>query len=181
MALAYLVDGYNVLHQAPGFANLLRRDFEGARDQFVERLACFSRGQGCTVRVVFDGKGERQGRSEGPVTLDGGGFEVLFSPGHHTADVLIERLAYTAPSRRDVVVVTADRAIRQLCQGMGTLTIGPAVFLETVNEALNDTRATVQRTQAVAPLARVEDRMSGKTRDSLLALREKLSGSESKK
>lgn len=181
MAMAYLVDGYNVLHHAPAFASLLRRDFETARDSFVERLACFSRSRGCAVRIVFDGKGERQSRTEGPATLENGGFDVIYSPGHHTADVVIERLAYTAASRRDVVVVTADRAIRQLCQGMGTLIVGPENFMATVNEALDETRTSVQRTQANAPLARVEDRMSGTTRDGLLALRAKLAGGSDKK
>jgi predicted RNA-binding protein with PIN domain len=104
------------------------------------------------------------------------GLEVVYSPGHLTADALIEREVYNAETRRHLVVVSGDRSLRDLCRGLGALVMNPDNFLVTVRESVGQARQSLQQShQAHRPL-RIEDRLSDETLRYLRNLKDKLEG-----
>lgn len=118
-----IVDGYSLLHRrkpskdAPELAvarRRLLRDIENISDALAEKIT-----------VVFDGRGSASDFAE-----ESPHIEVLFSPGHHTADTVIERLVHEASDAGKVLVVTSDRAERQTVEASGGTTMGCGTFLE---------------------------------------------------
>ena len=69
----------------------------------------------------------------------------------------------------DVVVVTNDRGVRDLCRGMGALVMDAGNFLNSIQESRQDTSEALQRTRQVKP-HHLEDRLD----EDALALLEKL-------
>jgi len=172
MALFYYIDGYNVLHHSTALRPLLRADFETARDALIEKVARFVVSSGHRVRIVFDGRGRR---AESVVTVPKvSGLEVIYSPGHQTADALIERQVYNSPERRQLVVVSADRSLRDLCTGLGAMVMSPDNFLITAREAAGHTRNSLHHPQHAHRPLRVEDRLSEETLRYLRHLQGKL-------
>jgi predicted RNA-binding protein with PIN domain len=86
----YLFDGYNLLH-AGGFSN---------PQALVDRLAGYVAERGVVGIVVFDGDGAE---------VSYGSLVVRYAP---SADTLLERLAAEHRGRREVILVSTDRAIR---------------------------------------------------------------------
>ena len=89
MAEVHLVDGYNVLHQSQKLLHLVRQDMETAREAFIDKVAHFCIQTGKHVVVVFDGRGpqviQKVAHNRSVPSL-----EVLYSPGHLTADAVID-------------------------------------------------------------------------------------------
>ncbi len=172
MPLTYLVDGYNVLHREPRFRGLLRHDLETARDALAEHVAAFCMASHDSVKLVFDGQGRQ------PETLTAPGadprFEIIYSPGKHTADTVIERLVYTAPKRSNVVVVTSDNGLRGLCRGLGAFSMAPESFLTTVREARNRAASFQEQRQHKGSLSELEDRLDPSALRALRNLRKRL-------
>jgi len=153
----YLVDGYNVLHCTAAYKPMMRMGLETARDAFINQLALFCANSQDSVTVVFDGSESL----ESNVTPFAGvpRLEVRYSPGKHSADTVIERLIYNAPERTRAVVVTRDRGLRELCQGMGAFSMAPESFLTTVREWESRTAQHVQTYHARKNIAAVEERL----------------------
>jgi hypothetical protein len=86
----YLFDGYNLLH-AGGFSN---------PQALVDRLAGYVAERGVVGIVVFDGDGAE---------VSYGSLVVRYAP---SADTLLERLAAEHRGRREVILVSTDRAVR---------------------------------------------------------------------
>jgi predicted RNA-binding protein with PIN domain len=172
MADTYYIDGYNVIHHSAALRPLLKHSFENARDALIDRAARFAIATGLQVKVVFDGRG-RKAESATPV-LTAPGLEVMYSPGHLTADAMIERIVYNSPDRRSVVVVSADRGIRTLCHTLNALVMDPDNFLASVEEKDALTRSIVQNMQKPDGASRVEERLDGDTIEKLRNLRDKL-------
>lgn len=157
MAPIYFVDGYNVIHHSARLRPLALESFERARDALVENVGRFCVATGHTVKIVFDGRGRR---AEPAPPLKGiKGLEVLYSPGHQSADALIERAVYQTPNRRNVIVVSGDRGIRDLCRGLSALVMDPDTFLDTIGESESETRAAMNHLQRADTLNRVENRL----------------------
>jgi predicted RNA-binding protein with PIN domain len=173
MPLLYYIDGYNVLHHSTQLRPLLKVDFETARDALVEKVARFCVNANQSARVVFDGRGRRA--EHAPHIPKVPGLEVLYSPGHQTADALIERQVYNAPERRHIVVVSGDRSLRDLCTGMGAMVMSPDNFLIAAREAAGHTQTSLTSgpPHAHRPL-RIEDRLDEETMRYLRHLKSKL-------
>jgi predicted RNA-binding protein with PIN domain len=171
MATLYYIDGYNAVHHAPALVELARHDLERARDTLVDYVAHFCSITGERARVVFDGQGRQAQPGRRPTAP---GVEVIFAPGHKSADAYIERAVYKTADRREIVVVTADRGIRDLCMGLGALVMSPEAFLNTARQ--QDTMQSAQRRVSGDGnvLGRIEDRIEADTRTRLQALRDKL-------
>ncbi len=167
----YFVDGYNIIHSCHRLRPLLGDSIERARDALVERIAAFCAMMGDRVTLVFDGRD--RGRFVHPA-LGGDTFEILYTSGEQSADALIERTVYNHPNRRDVVVVTGDQGIRQLCRGLGALVMGPENFIESMDGATKSARGVMQRVEERSGPIRLEDRLDDRTRRALEALRKKL-------
>ena len=112
-----IVDGYNVIHAWVPLKRLLDVSLEAARDRLVERLAVYALVNGSEVTVVFDAH-HSASRTNSEELVDG--VRVVFTRKGHSADHVIERIAYAAGEAGDVITVaTSDRTQRDLVRGMG--------------------------------------------------------------
>ena len=112
-----IVDGYNVIHAWVSLKRLLDVSLEAARDKLVERLAVYGMVTGSDVTVVFDAH-HSAARKNSEELVEG--VRVVFTRKGHSADHVIERIAYAAGEAGDVITVaTSDRMQRDLVRGMG--------------------------------------------------------------
>jgi predicted RNA-binding protein with PIN domain len=112
-----IVDGYNVIHAWLPLKRLLEVSLEAARDKLVERLSVYGMVSGAEVTVVFDAH-HSAARMNSEVLIEG--VRVIFTRKGHSADHVIERIAYAAGEAGDVITVaTSDRTQRDLVRGMG--------------------------------------------------------------
>lgn len=169
----YYVDGYNVLHTSSLLRPLVEQDFESARDAFIDKVAAFCVATGKRVVVVFDGRGRHQ-----PEALIHNhrvaGLEILFSPSNLSADAVIERQIHQQSNRLEAVVVSNDRGLRELCRGMGALTMEADNFLATVREAAQETRATLDNVRRGSSIEHLEDRLDSGSMARLEDLKKRL-------
>ncbi|MBI4559768.1 MAG: NYN domain-containing protein [Candidatus Hydrogenedentes bacterium] len=172
MQFAYYIDGYNVIHHCRVLGPLARRDFESARDVFIEQVHGFSTVTGHLTRVVFDGRGAWA--EAHPNKVNTVGLEVIFTPRRQSADAFIERTVYTATHRNEIIVVSGDRGIRDFCHRLGTLVMGPDNFLATIQDAQTQFRASLRHHHRVTRRERIEDRVDESTLARLRELRQKL-------
>lgn len=168
----YYIDGYNVIHQCPRLLRLTKTDFESARDSLIERVARFVGTTGDPSTIVFDGRGRN---AEPHIPFRGPpGLEVIYSPGHLTADAVIERYVYSSSNRRDIVVVTGDRGIRDLCRGLGSLVMSPEHFLTIVEESLANSTAHLRTTFEKFSTNFLEDRLTNDARERLQRIKDSI-------
>jgi len=170
--MRYYVDGYNVLHKSKTLRPLLHASIERAREALIDRLAEYCTATHQEVILVFDGQSGHQAsladHYRGVASLT-----VLYAPARHSADAEIERRVYLEPRKLEVVVVSNDRGLRDLCRGMGALTMEADSFLATTRETRRDIEDTLTRTRAPRH-ASIEEGLSQRSRDTLKALRDKL-------
>jgi predicted RNA-binding protein with PIN domain len=139
-----IVDGYNVAHAWPELKRLLTgASLEAARDRLVERLSVFGMVVGADVTVVFDAH-HSAARNNSEQTVDG--VRVIFTRKGHSADHIIERMAYDATQAGDVITVaTSDRFQRDLVRGMGGAVISALELERRVIDAEAEMSRRVQR------------------------------------
>lgn len=139
-----IVDGYNVIHAWPELKRLLSgASLEAARDRLVERLSVFGMVVGADVTVVFDAH-HSTARTNSEETVDG--VRVLFTRKGHSADHVIERMAYDAAQAGDILTVaTSDRFQRDLVRGMGGAVISALELERRVIDAESELGRRVQK------------------------------------
>jgi predicted RNA-binding protein with PIN domain len=172
MAKHYYIDGYNVIYHSSALRSVIQRDLERARELLIDRVAQFCITTATETHLVFDGRG-RSRADKIPHHRHVDHLHVIYTPLEKTADAWIEREVYKHHDRMQVCVVTNDRGIRDLCRGMGALTMDSENFLSTVHESHTDVREVIQR-KGQNDAAFVEDRLSGASLDILRKLRDKL-------
>lgn len=168
----YLIDGYNLIHQVPQFRARLDTDFEAAREALIAFVGHFSGSTHSPCVLVFDGRGsaaQAQPREAHLPYLD-----IVFASEKHSADTVIERMVYRSERRRECVVVSGDRGIRDLCFAMGALVMGPPNFIALVHAAENSVRHEIQQQPRGTSIKRIEDRLDPRQRAALEALRKQL-------
>ncbi len=111
-----LVDGSNLLHAWPELRRLERRDRDTARGRLLHAVRLLHDMERLRVTVVFDGKGA-EARVEHPSGEDT--LTQIFSPGHLTADDVIEHLVAQAIDPAQCLVATDDRAERMTVETAG--------------------------------------------------------------
>lgn len=171
MPQTYYIDGYNVIYHSSLLRPLAAQNFELARETLIEKVVRYCVASGSQAKIVFDGRGRGKDAGAGRTIQ---GVEIIYSPGHITADSLIERVVYNAADRRAIIVVSADRGIRNLCGNLNALVMQPDNFLSSVHEADSQTRATIQNMQKPDTQRRVEERLDSKSLGALQALRDQL-------
>lgn len=141
-----IVDGYNVAHAWPDLKRLLTgASLEAARDRLIERLSVFGMVVGADVTVVFDAH-HSAARNNSEQTVDG--VRVIFTRKGHSADHIIERMAYDATQAGDVITVaTSDRFQRDLVRGMGGAVISALELERRVIDAEAEMGRRVQKYQ----------------------------------
>ena len=138
-----IVDGYNVIHAWPQLKRLLDVSLEAARDKLVERLSVFGMVVGADVTVVFDAH-HSTARTNSEELVEG--VRVLFTRKGHSADHVIERIAYDASQSGDAITVaTSDRFQRDLVRGMGGAVISALELERRVVDAEQELGRRVQR------------------------------------
>jgi predicted RNA-binding protein with PIN domain len=138
-----MVDGYNVIHAWPPLKQLLEVSLEAARDKLVERLAVYAMVTGADVTVVFDAH-HSAARKNSEELVEG--VHVVFTRKGHSADNVIERIAYAATGGGDAITVaTSDRTQRDLVRGMGGAVIDARELERRVVEAEKEMGRRVER------------------------------------
>jgi predicted RNA-binding protein with PIN domain len=139
-----IVDGYNVIHAWPQLKRLLGdASLEAARDKLVERLSVFGMVAGADVTVVFDAH-HSTARTNSELLVEG--VHVIFTRKGHSADHVIERIAYDASQANDAITVaTSDRFQRDLVRGMGGAVISALELERRVVDAEQELGRRVQR------------------------------------
>jgi predicted RNA-binding protein with PIN domain len=135
-----LIDGYSLLHSWPELAPGVPRHSEQARDALVEMLTHYQDASNTPVTVFFDGQGPRRSK---PKNESVSPVEVLFSNSGQTADDLIERAAHRFQDYGEVLVVTDDRAERDVVGGFGGSVASCANFIGMIQNALADLEENV--------------------------------------
>lgn len=120
-----LIDGYSLLHRDPELAPLLPRDLQTARQRLVRKLEAVVDRLAEKTTLVFDGWQSGADEALSSPTLD-----VRFSPGHATADTVIERMVFAAPRPADLLVVTSDRSECETVAAAGAAVMSCAQFLD---------------------------------------------------
>jgi predicted RNA-binding protein with PIN domain len=141
-----IVDGYNVVHAWPQLKRLLgEASLEAARDKLIERLSVFGMVVGADITVVFDAH-HSAARTNSEELVDG--VHVVFTRKGHSADHVIERIAYDASQTGDAITVaTSDRFQRDLVRGMGGAVISALELERRVVEAEQELGRRVQKYQ----------------------------------
>lgn len=135
-----LVDGYSLLHQWPELAEDSPRHSEAARDALIDLLTQYQDASGTPVTIFFDGRGNRRTK---PKNEGAGTVEVIFSASGQTADSLIERAAHRFQPYGEVLVVTEDRAERDIVGGFGGSVASCGNFIHMIQNALANLRENV--------------------------------------
>ena len=141
-----IVDGYNVIHAWPSLKRLMSTaSLEDARDALVRRVAVMGLITGESVTVVFDAH-HSSAMTNSEETVEG--VRVVFTRKGQSADHAIERLAYGASSRGEVITVaTSDRFQSDLVRGMGGAVISAPELERRVVEAEQEMTRRVKRYQ----------------------------------
>ena len=111
MAVHYILDGYNVIHKIP---SLVAGTLEARREGLI-RILEVENPQGSVrnaVTIVFDGRAGMGVRHESTKV------RIIFSC-DETADEKIKEMVESADLRKNIVVVTDDKAIRFYVRKLG--------------------------------------------------------------
>lgn len=119
--LTLIVDGDNVVRALGVTA-------APAVEEFLQRLEMATVTKDWEVIVFFDGPERYLPREAGPLT-------VRYAKGR-SADSMIERMVHEHPDRRQVAVVTHDRAEGNLILGLGAFVWSPQRLAEEMRCAL---------------------------------------------
>ena len=165
----YYIDGYNVVHKSTLLKPLVHQNLEAAREALIEKVAHFCTATGHQATIVFDGKGPHHTTTQNDLP----NLEIIFSPSNLTADAVIERHVYKAEDRLNLVVVSNDQGIRDLCRGLGSLVMEPDYFLQSARESRRDISSTLKRTQKDKPHF-LENVLDDDTLNRLKKLKDKL-------
>jgi predicted RNA-binding protein with PIN domain len=145
--MGYLIDGNNLIGATPG----MDLGAANARQRLLRRLADFRNLPGKRpqrITVVFDGEPE-------PHFPQGSSFQgvrVLYSKPDSTADAVIRELVEAQVNKRELTVVTSDRALYTYVRSCGIR----ATTCEQFNERL----------QAALESAGIEDKVDAPVDDS---------------
>ncbi len=138
-----VVDGYNIIHAWPSLKRLLGVSLEAARDKLIERLSVYGLVTGAEVTVVFDSH-QKASRTNAEQLVEG--VRVIFTRRGHSADQVIERIAYEATGAGGVVTVaTSDHSQSDMVRGMGGAVISATELERRVLDAEEDLGRRLQR------------------------------------
>jgi predicted RNA-binding protein with PIN domain len=118
--MPYMVDGNNVMAQTVGW----HRDKAGTRRRLIHDLVRFVASKRVKLKVVFDGAPDE----EFPEGMKYKGVHILYARPGSDADSRIMELVDRASNKRDLVVVTSDRALALFVKHRGARTMRSGEF-----------------------------------------------------
>ncbi len=120
--------------QCPTLGRLVERDLEASRMKLVDLVVHFCSRSDDRAVIVFDGRQKSHSPQEDACST--AHVQVMFSSGGRSADAVIERMVYESRHQHgEIVVVSGDREIRELCRTLGALVISPGTFMGLVHDA----------------------------------------------
>jgi predicted RNA-binding protein with PIN domain len=126
-----VIDGYNLLHASRGMDHdWTHLELEEARTAIISFLATRRQPTRENITIVFDGAAELIVPRESRVH----GIEIVFSEPGVNADEAIRILVATSPNPKSVLVVTADRQIKDAVLKVGAKVVSPVSFLQRAEE-----------------------------------------------
>jgi predicted RNA-binding protein with PIN domain len=167
----YLIDGYNLLHQALGHGGVL--DLEAERRKLLDRIASLMGGSSDRAIVVFDSHIQTLQKTESATT----NVEVYFGSFSRSADSIIEREVYSLSTGESVVVVSSDYQLQQTIFLPNVIRRSSRQFVEDLQE---HTKRIAISPDCITMSHRIEDRIDPSTVDRLKALRDELAAREGK-
>lgn len=125
-----LVDGYNVLHAWPEFADMLEENLDGARHRLMDILCNYQGYRKCQVILVFDAYKVKNnpGKVEQYHNIS-----VVYTKEAETADMYIEKVTHQIGRKYRVRVVTSDGMEQLIILGQGGLRVSSRMFKEEVD------------------------------------------------
>jgi len=114
MAVHLVIDGYNLI----GSMNYTATNLEDTREELIKRLMAYKRLKGCSITIVFDGKGSG---SFYRTRTNQGGIEIIFSRDGEEADQILKEMAKT--ERHGMTLVTSDRAVVSFAEACGAVAV----------------------------------------------------------
>lgn len=152
-----IVDGYNVLRSGSRYAAATVPDYtleplNQARERLVSDVITFA-GTEYEAVVVFDATHNEHAHKQRDTTI--GAVRVVFSKHGHTADQVIEKLAFDAKKRGiEVLVVSSDASIQDAVFGGGVDRMSAEGFCQELalgaQEAFDDKHPQVAYKSTVA-------------------------------
>jgi predicted RNA-binding protein with PIN domain len=118
--MPYVVDGNNVMAQTVEW----RRDKAGARRRLIHDLVRFVAVRRVKLKVVFDGAPDE----EFPEGLKYKGVRILYARPGSDADSRIMDLVGKSSHKRDLIVVSSDRALVSFANHQGGRTMSSGQF-----------------------------------------------------
>lgn len=141
-----IIDGYSLLHRDEAYKALLSRDLFLARKAVQRDLSALTGVVAGHVTVVFDGRsGQSESANEWP------DLEVVYSPGHMTADSHIERMVQEAENPDRILVVTSDRRERETIMAAGAQSMSCGEFLSWSRAEAERLRRKIKRGPGPSP------------------------------
>ncbi len=131
--MPYIVDGNNVMAQTVGW----HRDRSGARRQLIHDLVHFVAVQRVKLKVVFDGAPDE----EFPEGRKYKGVHILYARPGSDADSRIMELVSKASYKRDLIVVSSDRALSSHVKHQGARVVPSGQFRRLIEECLKKERS----------------------------------------
>lgn len=130
-----IIDGYNLLHQVDGLAQILKSDLQVARQRLVRMVENTAHRIAPQTTIVFDG---REAGCDASLTTPH--LEVFFSPGNFSADTVVERLVSKYATPEKILVVTSDQAEHATVSSAGAQVMSCQEFLSRCEQ---DNRKTI--------------------------------------
>jgi len=131
-----IVDGYSLLHRAEEYLGGPAGSLEAARWRVLRVVEDVAAAWGQRTTIVFDGRGAAESRA-----LESEIVEIVYSPGHLTADTVIERLVHRHAHPERILVVSSDRAELETISAEGAHGISCGHYLEQCDEIRKRVRA----------------------------------------
>jgi predicted RNA-binding protein with PIN domain len=186
----YLIDGYNVLHQATGHKQPVagkggggskgtgaagipgaveEADLEDARKRLIDRIASYMGRTSDRAIVVFDSHTQLLQKQESAT----GNVRVYFGSFSQSADSIIEREVYAVSAGENVVVVSSDYQLQKTIFRPNVIRRSSRQFVGDLQE---ETKSIAISPNCTTMSHRIEDRVESETVDKLKALRDSLAG-----
>jgi predicted RNA-binding protein with PIN domain len=136
VALHYLLDAYNIIHQMPSLDRYKLDEQRNGLVHFVEHL----RPQGSLknkVTIVFDGRW-------GLYRTESKGTEIIFSL-DESADDKIKQIVEDAKNPKNIIVVTNDRGIQTFVRKLGAQICSVQDFLSKGRRISKETKEKIDK------------------------------------
>ncbi len=110
-----IVDGYNLILRTKLVSTKDENALWAARDALLAQLEAYRSDKEIRITVVFDGQAVKLFNQP----IKSGGIELLFSKAPQKADALIKNMIDRERQRRNITLVTSDRALADYARASG--------------------------------------------------------------